>query len=284
MIFVDIHKSLRSAGGPLELSVRFELGAGETLGIYGPSGAGKTSTLRMIAGLLDPDGGKITYKSETWFDGESLTPSGKRGIGFVFQDYALFPHLSVEDNLRYANREGDGAYVRELLDVFHLAGLERQRPPSLSGGQRQRLALARALAQRPRLLLLDEPLSALDDALREELQTYLMTIRERFSLPTLLISHDRRELLRLADRLLVLEGGRLTYTGSPQGYFPDPTGLIATVIAIAPSSGGDRLTVELGADQIVIPATSPGISYRIGQSVELIFSPGGVQIKKASSE
>lgn len=281
MIAVDIHKRLRSAAGPFHLAVKFTLAEGETLGIYGPSGVGKTSTLRMLAGLLQPDSGSISSGGNEWFQpekGVNLVP-GKRRIGFVFQDYALFPNFTVEENLRYAQADPpDDVLLEELLDVFKLGGLREQLPELLSGGQRQRVALARAIAQRPGLLLLDEPLAALDPGLREELQDYLLLIKSRFPTSTILISHEPKELLRLADRVLVLQDGRSVFLGRPTDYFTGE-GIFTTVIATKITATGQRVTIRLGEEIVSVQQPSGRPVLAVGERVNVTFSPSGVEIR-----
>ncbi|OAV44195.1 hypothetical protein A3850_006670 [Lewinella sp. 4G2] len=267
----------------MDLAVQFEVGAEETLGIYGPSGVGKTSTLRMIAGLLEPDGGRIDFGDETWYAGRTLTPPAARGIGFVFQDYALFPNLTVAENLRYASPIADDPYQDELLESFQLLGLSDQLPGQLSGGQQQRVALARALAQQPRLLLLDEPLSALDGQLRSHLHHQLLRLRKHRSCPTILISHDEDELRKLADRILVLHEGKVVFSGSPEAYFKREGQLIGYVSELSTGPSGMRLTVRLGSDVFTVdwPAAAPLLE--VGVAVHLTFSAAGIQIEKATS-
>lgn len=194
---------------------------GQMVALYGPSGAGKTSTLRMLAGLMAPDSGRIEVGGRVWFDptsGTNLRPQ-QRGLGFVFQDYALFPHLTVRQNLEFGAPKTQQAVVDELIDMVELGGLQHQRPGTLSGGQKQRVALARALVGRPALLLLDEPLSALDLKIRLKLQDYLLRVHREYGLTTLLISHDLGEIHKLCDRVLVLEKGRVVRDGTPSEVF-----------------------------------------------------------------
>jgi molybdate transport system ATP-binding protein len=197
---------------------RFRLGlslavAAETVAIVGPSGAGKSTVLRAIAGLLKPAAGRIALDDEVWFDGASRVNSAPedRSVGMVFQQYALFPHLSVQRNIEFGGRE-HAAGLMERLGIAHLA---RARPRQLSGGERQRVALARALARRPKVLLLDEPLSALDphtrDVVRHELGGHLRGL----GLPTLLVTHDVADAIALADRVGVIRDGRIVQLGTP---------------------------------------------------------------------
>jgi molybdate transport system ATP-binding protein len=197
---VDIAVPLRH----FELRVALEVGR-ETLAVVGPSGAGKTTLLRAVAGLARPSRGAIRLGEDTWFgDHTNLAPE-ERSVGLVFQDYALFPHLSVARNVAYGGDNGVGA----LLESFGIAHLKDERPGRLSGGERQRVALARALARKPRVLLLDEPLSALDADTRGRVRLELAQLLREVRLPTLLVSHDREDARVLADRTVTLDAGRL---------------------------------------------------------------------------
>jgi molybdate transport system ATP-binding protein len=224
VIRIDVHKQLLTADGPMELAIRADIGAGEFVTLFGQSGAGKTTLLRMLAGLTEPDRGSIAVAGETWHDSARAIrrPPQQRDIGFVFQDYALFPNLSVRGNLEFALvRRQDRALVDELLDLTGLGSLQHRFPAELSGGQRQRVALARALARRPRILLLDEPLSAIDAETRLRLQDELLKLHRAFRLTTVLVSHDLGEVFRLSDRVLAIERGNLVRDGTPLRVFGD---------------------------------------------------------------
>jgi molybdate transport system ATP-binding protein len=221
VIDIDLAKTLHSAGGPLQLAVHTAIDTGSFVTLFGPSGAGKTTILRMLAGLTAPDHGKLVVSGATWFDSARRInlPPQKRAIGFVFQDYALFPNLSVRDNVGYAADKSDARWIDELLDLTGLGALRQRLPSTLSGGQKQRVALARAIARKPALLLLDEPLSALDVELRSQLQDDLARLHRRFGLTTLLVSHDVGEVFRLSQRVLRLDGGRIAQSGTPAEVF-----------------------------------------------------------------
>jgi molybdate transport system ATP-binding protein len=222
MIRLALRKRLLTADGHMDLAVDAEIGEGELVTVFGASGAGKTTLLRMLAGLTEPDAGQLTVGGDTWFDAARAIRRAPqaRSIGFVFQDYALFPNMSVRGNLEFALADRrDGARVDELLKLMELGPLQQRRPGELSGGQRQRVALARALARRPRILLLDEPLSALDAETRLRLQDELLRLHRAFGLTTLLVSHDLSEVFRLSDRVLMLERGRVTRDGRPLEVF-----------------------------------------------------------------
>jgi molybdate transport system ATP-binding protein len=206
----------------MKLHLELEFKKGDLVTLYGESGAGKTSTLRMLAGLLTPDRGRIVVGGQTWFDSGSkinLRPQ-QRKLGFVFQDYALFPHMTVRENLEYGlkSRE-DKNIVSHLIELVSLEDLQDRRPVTLSGGQKQRVALARALVGKPELLLLDEPLSALDARIRARLQDAILALHREFGLTTLLISHDLGEIHKLSDHVVELEQGSVLRQGSPEQLF-----------------------------------------------------------------
>ena len=175
----------------------------------------------MIAGLTKPDGGFIRVGNQAWYDsGAKINMKPQlRDIGFVFQDYALFPNMTVKEHLLYASPQKEHKYISGLLDVFHLKGLCDRKPGKLSGGQQQRLAVARALARKPRILLLDEPLSALDSDMRLALQDEIIQAHKNFHATTLLVSHDVNEVTRLSDFVYVIDNGRISNQGRPGDVF-----------------------------------------------------------------
>lgn len=215
-IEVDIRKRLLSAHRPFELAVRFASSAARTV-IFGPSGAGKSLTLRALAGLLTPDEGVIRFDGRTLFDATaklSVSPRERR-FGYLFQDYALFPHLTVRQNVAFALTPGllnpgvahASAAVDRWLAAFHLTDLARQMPGELSGGQRQRTALARALVNQPRALLLDEPFAALDTELRERMRSELDALLKDVDIPIVMITHDPQDLARFGEQVVQLRDG-----------------------------------------------------------------------------
>jgi len=221
--------------------------------LFGPSGSGKTTILRCLAGLERPDRGRIAFGEETWVDsskGVFESPGGRR-IGFLTQDYALFPHLSVERNVGYGLRRLARAErarrVREMLERFGLAGVARQRPGRISGGEQQRVALARSLVTEPRLLLLDEPLSALDQPLRERLRPELRALLAGFGAPVVLVTHDRLDVIALADRVAVVERGEILQTGTVDEVFRKPAdGRAAEILGVETIQAGRVRAVENG--------------------------------------
>jgi molybdate transport system ATP-binding protein len=243
----------------------FELDAAFTIPIaeapvtvlFGPSGSGKTTLLRLLAGLEHPDQGTIAFRGATWFDSQSGTalPPQRRNAGFLFQDYALFPHLSVRANIHYA---GHREAASRMIEAFGLGPLAERRPRELSGGQRQRVALARALAAEPALLLLDEPLSALDAATRARTRHELRNRLVEARIPAVVVTHDRMEAVALGDCMAVLVDGRVRQAGPVQDVFRHPAdALVAESVGvenvlpariIARQSG--LLTLRVGAAEI----------------------------------
>lgn len=223
MIQVAIKKRLFSAKGEMNLDVDFEIKTGELATLYGPSGAGKTSILRMLCGLSTPDNGSIVVEGETWFDSAkkiNLKPQ-RRNVGIVFQDYALFPNMTVKENLAYArDKTQSNAIVNELMELMELTNLAHVKPEFLSGGQRQRVALARAIVRQPKILLLDEPMSALDTLLRLKIQDYILRVHEQFHLTTLLVSHDILEVIRLSKHVFLVDHGKIICQGEPGEVLP----------------------------------------------------------------
>jgi molybdate transport system ATP-binding protein len=212
---------------PIRLEASFDCAPGELVALVGPSGSGKTSLLRAVAGLLDPRSlrGRISVGDQCWFDsgrGINLPPQARQ-VGLVFQHYALFPHLDAMENVAIGTY---GGWTRARFDALFgrlgLSGLEKRRPAQLSGGQQQRVALARALARDPKVLLLDEPFSAVDAPARQALFRELASLREQLSTPIVLVTHDLAEARRLADRVVILDAGRSLQTGTPAHVFASP--------------------------------------------------------------
>jgi molybdate transport system ATP-binding protein len=267
--------------------------------LFGPSGSGKTTVLRCLAGLERPEEGFIRMGDEVWFDERSRICLGpqKRGVGFLFQEYALFPHLTVAGNVGYGlsglSARERARNVAEALERFGLRGLERRFPREISGGQQQRVALARALVRRPRLLLLDEPLSALDLALRETLRFELRRLLEDSGIPVVLVTHDRVEALALGDRVIVMKDGAVLQTGAVPEVFSRPSdpevarivgvesvipvrvvrvegglalldaGGAAELLAVAPQGlGGEAYACIRGEDVMLQRSASSGASAR----------------------
>jgi molybdate transport system ATP-binding protein len=214
MLLVDVEKRL----GEFALNVSFAGDSGATA-LFGPSGTGKTSIINMIAGLLRPDRGRIALGEEVLFDSALRidVPAWQRHIGVVFQEGRLFPHFSVRRNLDYgrwmSGHKADPKAFSHVVDLLNLGHLLDRRPGKLSGGERQRVAFGRALLMRPRLLMLDEPLASLDSARKQEILPYLERLRDEACVPMVYVSHDAREVKRIATRVVMLDGGRVAAIG-----------------------------------------------------------------------
>ncbi len=271
---LDIGLSLRS----FRLELTLALGR-ETFALVGPSGAGKTTVLRAVAGLVQPERGRVVLDGEVLFDaatGTSLSPEHRR-VGFVFQDYALFPHMSVEQNVAYGSRNGTG----HLLERFGIAHLARARPGELSGGERQRVGLARALARDPGVLLLDEPLSALDPHTRAALRLELKELLDELDLPVLLVTHDFHDAAVLADRVAALTDGRVRQIGTPSELVAAPADAFvasftgANVLAGVARPGADGLTEVALADGGIVYSVDDALG-----AVEVAIYPWDVSISR----
>lgn len=225
---------------PIALEAEFDCAPGEILALTGPSGSGKTTLLRAIAGLVQPRQALIQCGGETWVDTAAgrAQPARERRVGFVFQHYGLFPHMSALENVMAASRDAPVRTRREraltLLERVHLKGLEDRRPAELSGGQQQRVAVARALARDPKVLLLDEPFSAVDRATRERLYHELAALRRELRMPVVLVTHDLDEAAMLADRLCILHHGTTLQAAPPQELRLRPrNALVARLIGMS---------------------------------------------------
>jgi molybdate transport system ATP-binding protein len=220
-VIFDFEKKLLSSEGPVILEIKAQVHLGELTVLFGESGAGKTSFLRIIAGLTEPDKGYICVGSDIWFDskrGINLSPQ-KRNIGFMFQDYALFPNMTVKQNIAYAQLAKNNKALTHLINDFGLVEFADRRPVNLSGGQKQRVALARALARKPKILLLDEPLSALDASMRNTLQDEIIRVHQISNATTFVVSHDLSEVFRLAQKVICIKNGKISASGKPADVF-----------------------------------------------------------------
>lgn len=279
-----IHKQYADnvAVHPLDLDVH----AGEFLTLLGPSGCGKTTTLRMIAGFVTPTGGQMLI------DGEDVTalPPQKRGMGMVFQDYSLFPHLNIGENIAFglvergiakAQRE---ARVKELLDLIRLPDIAKRYPSEISGGQQQRVALARAVAFPPRVLLMDEPLGALDAKLREAMQEEIRTIQKALSITTIFVTHDQSEAMSMSDRIAVMNGGRIEQIDAPRVVYERPrtrfvadfVGKINFIEARVVSADGQARVGELRID-----LGHSGMTFKPGQLPTIALRPERIALVEA---
>ena len=262
-----------------------EIVQGEFLTLLGPSGCGKTTTLRMIAGFVEPTEGRVFIGGE---DVTDLAPQ-RRTIGMVFQDYALFPHLTVAENIAFGlvergvARAKIAARVKELLDLIRLPDIAARFPPELSGGQQQRVALARAIAYPPRVLLMDEPLGALDLKLREAMQVELRRIQQELRMTTVYVTHDQTEAMTMSDRIAVMNGGRIEQLDTPPNIYGAPRtafvanflGKVNLLAGTVVACDGQRVTVDTRAGKVSCAARSPLAS---GARVSVALRPENVQL------
>jgi molybdate transport system ATP-binding protein len=280
VISLDVEKELFTANGKLNLCVNAKIKTGEFVALFGQSGAGKTTILRILSGLMIPDKGIVKFGDTVWFDslkGINIAPQA-RNISFMFQDYALFPNMTVEENILYAQSKRNKATALELLSIFGLSEFSKRKPSGLSGGQKQRVALARALARKPQLLLLDEPLSALDTEMRTSLQNEIYKAHQHLGATTIMVSHDLNEVFRLANHVLCIENGAIQRMGTPDEVFSDSriSGKVQIAGQIARIEKQDIVnivTVISGSNQIikVIAFESDMANLQIGDSV-LVFT------------
>jgi iron(III) transport system ATP-binding protein len=240
---------------------------GEFLAVLGPSGCGKTTMLRMIAGFETPDGGTVAVDGNCVAGPGGWVPPERRQVGMVFQDYALFPHLSVADNVGYGlPRRNRAGRVAEVLDLVGLAGLQQRRPHELSGGQQQRVALARALAPEPTTVLLDEPWSNIDPLLRGAMRDDIARILRTAGVTAMLVTHDQEEAFSLADRIAVMDSGRIIQVGTPEDMYYRPTTrrvaefVGATNFVAAGSRIGDSTVEEPGAGDVLVRPELVGLT------------------------
>jgi iron(III) transport system ATP-binding protein len=296
MAGISIRGLSKSYGGASDLAavahLSLDIGDGQFVTLLGPSGCGKTTTLRLIAGFIAPDAGTIVADGRLLSSREQVVPPEARGMGMVFQNYAVWPHRTVLENvvfglkLRRVAAAEARERVKRALALVNLTGLESRLPGELSGGQQQRVALARSLVVEPKILLLDEPLSNLDAKLRERMRGELKQLQRRTGITFIYVTHDQSEALALSDRIAVIHGGRLQQLGTPQEVYARPAsrvvadfmGLInllpATVITKAPS--GVRLQTAAGWTTVVdVPVEA--IS---GQRVEIAVRPENVRLQR----
>ncbi len=260
MIKLRVKKHLIGQQSDFDLDVSTTIETNELVALTGASGAGKTTLLRMIAGLDTPDQGAIVVDGETWFHrGRRVCVSPQnRSVGFVFQNYALFPTMTVRRNLEYAAGRRKDPRIDELLNVVELENLQNRYPETLSGGQQQRVALARALIRHPKILLLDEPLSALDHSMRKRLQDEILRLRLELGLTVLFVSHDQNEICRLASRVICMKHGEIVFQGSAEETVSRQTEALAgcgagKINEIRKTPEGLILVVAIGATLVEIP-------------------------------
>lgn len=289
MIAININKQLNFSKGASDLHVNAVLQTGCITALYGSSGAGKTTLLKIIAGLVKPERGMIEVNGTTWLDtsrGVCLPPQ-QRSIGFVFQDYALFPNMTVQQNLLYAGgKQADRNFISELLGLVKMEAFLAAMPSQLSGGQQQRVAMIRALVRKPQLLLLDEPLSALDEEMRRDLRTELYNIQQRLQITAVLVSHDIGEVYSLAAHIIQLQQGKVVATGTPQQLFgaaalSSKLQLIGEILHVIPNGVINVLEISAGNTIICVAASDDEImGLQIGDKVLVYAKAFNVGIRK----
>jgi len=279
---VDVQKQFTN--GPLILAtLDLDLDQFGITVLFGPSGCGKTTLLRLISGLETPDGGSIGLDGTPWYQGSRQVPAHHRRVGYVFQEGALFPHLSVAANIAFGlgRNAGHSGRVAELIRRVGLAGLAHRRPGELSGGQKQRVALARALAPKPRLVLLDEPFASLDRPAAEQLRHELRAMLKADGIPALLVTHDRGEALSLGDRMLRMEAGRIVEEGRPEDVLTglatelDDLGTESVVRARVVGRREGLLCLEVGSTLLFAP--DPGGEF---SQARLCIRSEGVSLER----
>jgi len=279
------------AKGPIALDVAFRVEHGELLALVGHSGSGKTTLLRTIAGLWRPEVARVTVDGTSWLDTAARIdlPTHHRRVGIVFQNYALFPHMTAAQNVMAAMDVADRYEALRILDLVNLHGLGSRKPAQLSGGQQQRVAVARALARKPQALLLDEPFSAVDRATREKLYGEIIALRAHLAMPVVLVTHDMNEAQLLADRMVVIERGRVVGAGTTAQVMADPEALramgIREVAAMLPAviaeHGPDGLT---RLDAATGPLFLPGVEGAPGTQVRVRIMAHEVILSRARPE
>lgn len=266
------------------LDMNLEIPMGKFVCLYGKSGSGKTTLLRLIAGFLKADSGEISVGEKVFFDDKKFLSPQKRGVGYIFQDYALFDNMSVFKNLLFAKK--DLNLAKKLLNLMELEGYENTSPTHLSGGQKQRVALARALMLRPKILLLDEPLSALDAKMRTKLQDYLARIHSEFQTTMILVSHDVSEIYKLSQIVYEIDNGRVVRSGLPSDIFLKTSGsqkfsFHAQIVDLAKKDAIFIATLAIGnqISQVVLtPLEANGL--KIGDFATISAKAYAINLKK----
>ena len=290
MAVVELVGLTKAYNGEAAVSqVSLKIASGEFFSLLGPSGCGKTTTLRMVAGFVDPDEGQILI------DGDDIVarPPEKRDVGIVFQNYAIFPHMSVADNIafglrmRKVERGTIERRVRDALRQVGLSGYEHRFQRELSGGEQQRVALARVLVTHPRILLLDEPLSALDKNLREEMKYWIKGLQKTLGITTIYVTHDQSEALTMSDRIGVMNKSRVVQVGPPTEIYERPADLFVTTFighsnlldATVAESTADSVGLTLGERWSIVAPARPGLAK--GQRVKLVIRPENILLDGA---
>jgi iron(III) transport system ATP-binding protein len=289
------HVTKRFGGVTAVSDLSLEIGDHEFVTLLGPSGCGKTTLLRLIAGFMAPDDGVIRVGSTTLSTPTGVVPPERRGMGMVFQNYAVWPHKTVYQNVafglevRKVGRAETQSRVGRVLDLVNLAGLERRYPSQLSGGQQQRVALARSLVVEPGILLLDEPLSNLDAKLRERMRWELKELQRRTGITFVYVTHDQSEAMALSDRIAVMHAGEIMQIGGPRAVYARPVnkvvadfmGLVNLISGRVVRAGGDAGVVAVGGDHPIEAPLPPGVLA--GQTVQVAIRPESLRLIPASA-
>lgn len=266
MIEIDCKKTYAN----FTLNAKCDIQNGDFVAFFGKSGSGKTTLLRILAGFVKSDKGYMKNGEICYFDEKKFLPPQKRNIGFLFQDYALFPNMSVIKNLLFA--KNDKALANELLELSDLKGLQNARISELSGGQAQRIALARALMRRPDILLLDEPFSALDSQIKAKLQDYVKDLHKKFKMTIILVSHDISEIYKLANQVFVIENGEIIKNGEPNEIFTK-------------TSGSKKFSINAKILSITDADTIKLVRVSVGENInEIAFTPSEAKDLKIGDE
>ena len=268
-------------GSPVLQKIDLTVNSSETLSLLGPSGCGKTTLLRAIAGLESPEQGQITIGKQTVFNKSISIAPEKRRVGMVFQDAALFPHMTVAQNVAYGlnKKEPHSQRVSELLEIVGLPNFEKRRPETLSGGQKQRVAIARALAPRPAVLLLDEPFSNLDSALRIEVRREVHRLLSELGVTTIFVTHDQDEAFLLGDRVAIMNGGQILQVDYPHVIYTKPltrwiASFVGSVNLVPCTASGDEVETLLGTVKL---------DKKHEGKVELVIRPENLQLRPGDS-
>jgi ABC-type Fe3+/spermidine/putrescine transport system ATPase subunit len=305
-MYLQIRQLNKSYGTKRIVSdVELEMEEGEVLSLLGPSGCGKTTILRMLAGLVTPDSGWIKVGERVFYDGKREVAVEDRQIGMVFQDYALWPHMTVAKNIAFGMRlrhipaPDTRKRVEELLELVNLPGMGNRYPYQMSGGQQQRVAVARALSTEPRVLLLDEPLSSLDAGLRESMRTELVQLFRRLKMTAINVTHDQDEAMSMSDRIMVLRDGKVQQIGTPTDLYLHPSNtfvasfmghanmLSGDIVTIATDTGADTVTLRLDKDvperRVVTGQLNENVRGHLNGRARLMFRPEDIHCLSRSA-
>ena len=291
-MIIQIEKEMIGINGKFRIVTDFEIAEGSFVTLCGESGAGKTSLLRMLAGFLEPEKGLIELNDDVWFSSTrkiNQKPQNRK-VGFVFQDYSLFPNMTVRQNLDYALPKNESkSIIHELIEIIELGELQSRKPETLSGGQKQRVAFARALVRKPKLLLLDEPFSALDKKMRSSLQDYLLSMHRKFALTTILVSHDAGEIFKLSDEVLLLKEGKMVQRTTPTRFYSsqEVSGkfkFTGEVVSIVKSDVIFIVTIIIGTNLVKIVADQTEVTnLTVGDEVLVASKAFNPVIQKVKS-